>query len=244
MQLVNSNFIRIAFAATFFAGVFSAANATSTAYAFDGKGQWSWASRTDQKSADRVAMNGCSQSGKNKDCKLDRTMVIVEATGTGRTGFGSSDKSVEHARKAALANCAAPDCRVTFETRDPGFYALALADASDGKRGAIHLAYGFDSLDDAIETATKKCAEKAGRECKSEGVGAIRGNTKSNSPPVRVAAPEAPSCRPKTAQIRCESNCVNGDCIVTYENGCKIRVQVQPRFDPFSNQWKYPSPSC
>jgi len=24
---------------------------------------------------------------------------------------------------------------------------------------------------------------------------------------------------------------------VEYENGCKIRVQVSPRFDPFTNQW-------
>lgn len=51
-------------------------------------------------------------------------------------------------------------------------------------------------------------------------------------------------CRPRTRELRCRSNCVNGNCVVEYENGCKIRVQVSPRFDPFSNQWTYPSPSC
>ena len=51
-------------------------------------------------------------------------------------------------------------------------------------------------------------------------------------------------CRPTGTAIRCQSRCINGDCIVTYENGCKIRVQVRPSFNSFNNQWEYPSPSC
>jgi alpha/beta superfamily hydrolase len=52
------------------------------------------------------------------------------------------------------------------------------------------------------------------------------------------------NCRPKTNQLRCSSQCYNGDCEVTYENGCKVRVQVNAKFDPFTSQWTYPSPSC
>ena len=66
--------------------------------------------------------------------------------------------------------------------------------------------------------------------------------------PKKVAANPAPNgngeCRPQGNTIRCTSQCSNGNCIVTYENGCKIRVQVQPRFNPFNNQWDYPAPSC
>jgi len=51
-------------------------------------------------------------------------------------------------------------------------------------------------------------------------------------------------CRPKSASIRCSSECVNGDCEITYENGCKIRVQVSPKFNAFTNQFEYPSPGC
>lgn len=51
-------------------------------------------------------------------------------------------------------------------------------------------------------------------------------------------------CRPTGTAIRCQSRCINGDCILTYENGCKIRVQVRPSFNSFNNQWEYPSPSC
>lgn len=52
------------------------------------------------------------------------------------------------------------------------------------------------------------------------------------------------SCRPNTTNIRCRSNCVNGNCVVTYENGCKMTVQVQPKLNPFTNQFEFPSPSC
>ena len=59
-----------------------------------------------------------------------------------------------------------------------------------------------------------------------------------------TSTPTGKSCRPKTQPIRCESSCVNGACVVSYQNGCKIRVQVSPRFDPFTSQWIYPSPPC
>ena len=52
------------------------------------------------------------------------------------------------------------------------------------------------------------------------------------------------NCRPTTSSIRCQSRCTNGNCIVTYENGCEIRVQVQAKFNPFNSQWEYPSPGC
>lgn len=55
---------------------------------------------------------------------------------------------------------------------------------------------------------------------------------------------EVNSCRPKSQTLTCSSQCTNGDCTVTYENGCKVRVQVQPRFDSLTNSWTYPAPAC
>lgn len=52
------------------------------------------------------------------------------------------------------------------------------------------------------------------------------------------------NCRPTGPSIRCQSQCVNGNCVVTYENGCKVRVRVKARMDPFTSQWTYPSPGC
>lgn len=52
------------------------------------------------------------------------------------------------------------------------------------------------------------------------------------------------SCRPQTSNIRCHSQCTNGSCIITYENGCKMRVQVQPQYNPLNNTWEYSAPAC
>jgi len=65
----------------------------------------------------------------------------------------------------------------------------------------------------------------------------------------RAAAPAEPpvsnaDCRPKTASLSCRSSCTNGNCVVAYTNGCRMRVQVSPKLNSFNNQWEYPSPSC
>ena len=92
------------------------------------------------------------------------------------------------------------------------------------------------AIDDAYANCSKQgeCPDAAAKVDLDEGEQKSRPATSATSD----------NCRPRTAQIRCRSNCVNGNSVVEYENGCKIRVQVSPRFDPFSNQWTYPSPSC
>lgn len=65
-----------------------------------------------------------------------------------------------------------------------------------------------------------------------------------NSLPAYIPDTQERSCRPTGSSIRCESNCVNGDCVISYENGCKLRVRVNAKFNSFNNQWEYPSPSC
>jgi hypothetical protein len=64
------------------------------------------------------------------------------------------------------------------------------------------------------------------------------------APVVSKSSQSGGDCRPRTSQLTCQSQCYNGDCEVTYQNGCKVRVQVNPKFDPFTSQWTYPSPSC
>ncbi len=71
-----------------------------------------------------------------------------------------------------------------------------------------------------------------------------RSETGGESAAKSTSATEQKSCRPNTQSIRCSSQCYNGNCVVSYENGCKIRVQVQAKYDPFTSQWEYPSPSC
>jgi TPR repeat protein len=65
-----------------------------------------------------------------------------------------------------------------------------------------------------------------------------------NSPSTAAPPKKTGNCRPTGPSIRCQSRCTNSDCIVTYENGCEVRVQVQPKFNPFNSQWEYPAPGC
>lgn len=97
-----------------------------------------------------------------------------------------------------------------------------------------------DTLEDAKRYALDNCAKHTSPDdvCRIEWTD-FNGVIRNKSEPSNNA-----DCRPKTREIRCRSNCTNGNCVVEYENGCKIRVQVTPRFDSFSNQWTYPSPSC
>lgn len=104
--------------------------------------------------------------------------------------------------------------------------------------------FGFSSNADrqqAIDSAYASCSEHG--ECPDTAAKVAFDEGEQQSRPEETAA-SGDNCRPRTLEIRCQSNCFNGDCVVEYENGCKIRVQVPPRFDPFTNQWTYPSPSC
>lgn len=70
-------------------------------------------------------------------------------------------------------------------------------------------------------------------------------NTSTQRKTTAATIPDGDSnCRPRGNLLHCTSQCNNGNCIVTYENGCKIRVQVQPKFNPLNNQWDFPAPSC
>ena len=104
--------------------------------------------------------------------------------------------------------------------------------------------FGFSSNVDrqqAIDGAYAACSKQG--ECPDTAANVDYDQGEQQSRPAKTEAAGG-NCRPRTQEVRCRSNCVNGDCVVEYENGCKIRVQVSPRFDPSTNQWTYPSPSC
>jgi Domain of unknown function (DUF4189) len=100
--------------------------------------------------------------------------------------------------------------------------------------------YRDEDLDSAKEAALDRCATKTSKNdtCTIAWTG-VNGKVVENTKNISAA-----DCRPRTREIRCKSNCVNGDCIVDYENNCKVRVQVPAKFDSHLNQWTYPSPSC
>lgn len=244
---LNRQLSRIASVGVLFTCFASSAFAEYAAIAYgDENAAWGWARKTDQKSANAEAIAGCMKSSKAKDCKLDKTVALAEAHGSRRMGWGRSSKSLDEAKKLALTECGHADCKVTFSTTSPGFYSLAKSKDNEGKDGVFYLYYESINSDQSDKDAIRTCEERAGRDCSVVWSGAIAGKIAVSSPSAKstTPVPSAKNCRPTTQPLHCTSQCTNGNCTITYENGCKMNVQVQPSFDPFSSQWKYPSPSC
>lgn len=164
----------------------------------------------------------------------DWMALAVDDSGT--WGISVRKSSKKQAESAALKECTkgkGVKCRVVGSKDQLGYVALATSKTSVR-------AHVGDTLADAKRGALDTCAKQTSEDdtCTIAWTG-INGVVR-ESPQTS----QTNDCRPRTETLRCRSNCVNGDCVVEYENGCKIRVQVSPRLDSFSNQWTYPSPSC
>lgn len=239
---------RVVFAAcVLFTALPAAADYASIAWSADGN-HWGWSRKSTQKLADEAARRGCNESAPLKDCKVSTIKALVSAGGGARASYGTSKVSLKEARSEALRQCAVKECKVIDEITDPGFIAVARTQ-NDDSPGYFVIVYAQTNSDLADKDAVASCEKRAKEPCRVAFSGAIPGKIAGTSPaPPPAPAPgvtaNAPSCRPTTATVRCTSQCTNGDCRITYENGCQIRVQMQPEYDPFSNQWKYPPPSC
>lgn len=136
------------------------------------------------------------------------------------------------ARKNGIGNLASK-CKVVTRAKGPGYGAVVCGD------NGCNWATGYESGQAAVDEAYSGCNANY-KNCPSENIKFwedFAGFTR--KPAAKVAGGD---CRPRTNYLRCQSSCTNGDCIVSYENGCKMRVQVSPQFN--GAQWVYPSPSC
>lgn len=220
-----------------------AALADAGALATGSGNSYGWATRNTQNLANADALKLCNENNPKKDCKLTVTRAVARAESDKMTSYGYGAAGVAAAKKLALDGCTG--CKVTNVITDPGFYSVAQSAPDAEGNGIFHVAYAYDDSDEADRDAVSRCRERSGRECKLVHYGVIPGTIHKALPTSAPAGQQAEaSCRPNTPTVRCTSQCSNGNCVVTYENGCRMRVQVQPRFDGFTNQWNYPAPSC
>lgn len=138
------------------------------------------------------------------------------------------------ARKNGIGNLA-KKCRIASRAKGPGYGAIVCGE------GGCNWTTGYASGQAAVDAAYEGCS-KSYKNCRGNNIDYWEdfAGFPSKKPPKLSGG----DCRPRTSTLRCQSSCTNGDCIVTYENGCKIRVQVNPTYDSLQNQWVYPPPSC
>jgi hypothetical protein len=224
------------------------AESASIAFGTDGGGKpvWAWARRESQHVANSTALAMCNKQTANNDCVLNVVKAVARAAGGGRVGIAYSAISIDVTKKNALKQCGNSKCKLQWVESAPGFFAIAESEKDADGKSDFYLQYGNPNSDDADKLAIENCEEINRAKCHVSVSAAIEGRIKTTSPSQTTTAPEitGKNCRPRTANLRCTSQCVNGSCVVTYENGCKMHVDVQSHFDPFTNQWTYPSPGC
>jgi hypothetical protein len=221
----------------------TASRAEFASIAYGSKDAWGWAVRETRKEADAKALALCNEDSKSS-CQLAVDKALVKAEGKEKVGYGRSVESVAKARDEALKSCGEPSCQVTKVWADAGFYSVAKPKESGG---TFYVVYGGVNSGEVDKEALSHCEEQNGTTCLVVWSRAIEGKLAKPAhvpQPAPVGALATGDCRPNTREVRCSSRCTNGSCVVSYENGCKIHVQVAPVFDSFSNQWTYPSPNC
>lgn len=204
---------------------------------------WGWAREATQKKANTKALQLCNKGSKSESCELSSYSAIARAKGKDKIGISLSKIGLKKARQQAIEQCGLRECKVDFETIKPGFFAVATATKEDGTTfGKFFITYGYGDSDKADEEALALCSDGNSNNCKIFESSAIPGKIELLKKTSEVT--NTNDCRPKTEVLRCSSQCSNGSCIVSYENGCKIRVNVRSQYDSFRNQWVYPAPSC
>lgn len=211
-----------------------------TALAVGSDSAWAWAAKPTQKKADKFALKQCNDVTNKHDCTLRVFKAIAIAEGETRVGYGYGITGQDEARKIAIDSCGASDCKITSVITSPGFFVLFKPES----KGVPYLSYAFTNLENAADDAQSRCEKGSGGKCSPLNAGSIPGVININTQTPLDNSISEKNCRPNTPTIRCSSQCTNGNCVVTYENGCKMSVQVQPTFDSFNNQWTYPAPQC
>lgn len=211
-----------------------------TAVAYDEDGSYAaWATDYTQEKASKSALERCEKAN-HIGCHILFASGYVEARGASKTGMYVGDFSINKLKMKAIEICGDDDCDIFQVITNPGFFSVAMNSSGND----WYLQYGGENLDSVMAEAVKRCKERYDSECELISIGAIKGDLFPLSKNTVNKPKEAENCRPSTSAIKCSSSCVNGDCVVTYENGCQLRVQVRAEYDPLSNAWTYPAPSC
>ena len=159
----------------------------------------------------------------NYPTQKEADLVAIEGCKTQAKQTGVPEKNIKQ-------------CKVFSRGKTGGYGAFTCGETSCGVN------MGSSERQNAIDEAYKTCSEHT-QNCNSEDI-RVWEDTKGFKITNRTNIDQRKNCIPTTAYKRCTSQCLNGSCVVTYENGCKINVQVSQEWNSMTNQWEFPSPQC
>lgn len=153
----------------------------------------------------------------------------------------ADQRALQGCRKLAKENNLsqlASKCKVGHRQKNPGAGAIVC-----GTSGCASEA-GYRSQQEAMDVAYKSCEAENYGDCTRDGIttwwddsGYRVGTTRTVSTP-RICIP------PAGRAVRSATQCTNGDCTRTFENGCSIRFQASYCRDLTSGNWDWKPDGC
>lgn len=132
----------------------------------------------------------------------------------------------------------ASNCVVADRQKGPGGGAIIC-----GKSGCSW-GSGFSTEQDAVNSAYQSCGQQKYGDCQGTNVtswwddAGYQKQTLKNVAPVKTCGP------PAGRFVRSNTQCNNGDCSRTFENGCTVRFQATYCHDPFNGKWEWKPDGC
>ncbi|MFJ2991745.1 DUF4189 domain-containing protein [Pandoraea sp. NPDC087047] len=171
-----------------------------------------------------------------------------------RTGHGlryvhvTNQTSMAKAKLAALERCRTQlasgsrgaRCDVLMAGNGPAYWAVVHA-----SNGEVGVALG-DTQESALQDAFVVC--ERGGQCAMEGAQVWFDNGQrpgKRLPPPKAAQAAPTQCRIPTGRVvRMQTQCVNGECVRTFENGCTVRFQAARCLDKETNSYVWRPNGC
>jgi hypothetical protein len=128
-------------------------------------------------------------------------------------------------------------CRVDFRQKGAGAGAIVC--------GSDECAYvaGFSTRQAAVDAAYKHCAAYFNG-CQENDIMNWWDEAGYAKTSVRSVG-QGNACSPPTGEaVRSKTQCMNGDCIRTFENGCQVRFRAPYCHDPVSGKWEWKPDGC
>lgn len=128
-------------------------------------------------------------------------------------------------------------CRVTLRQKAPGGGAIVCGD--DG----CSYVTGYETKQLAVDGAYDHCRQRY-KNCRQNGILGWWDEAGYQKKPIQTPAAGKTCGPPPGRAVRSYTQCNNGDCIRTFENGCQIRFQAAYCRDPVSGQWGWQADGC
>lgn len=129
-------------------------------------------------------------------------------------------------------------CKVMHRQMEPGGGAIVC-----GKTGcSMHT--GSDTKQDAVDSAYQFCEQQNYGNCRKTNITAWWDDAGYSNRAIKNPATVKTCGPPPGKVVRSTTQCNNGDCSRTFENGCTVRFQATYCHDPFSGKWEWKPDGC